>query len=66
MNKLKTIREINKISQEELAKVLETSQRQISLYETGKRELKETQIAMVCSHYKIDSNWFLGLNDGSI
>ena len=53
MNKLKTFREIHKIEQKDLAKVLNTTQQQISLYETGKRELKESQIEKLCNHYKV-------------
>jgi len=54
MNKLKTFRETHKITQTELAKVLNTSQRQVSLYENGIRELKESQIAAICRAYKIN------------
>lgn len=54
MNKLKTFRETHKITQTELAKVLNTSQRQVSLYENGIRELKESQIAATCRAYKIN------------
>ena len=51
MNKLKTFREMNKIKQTELAKVLNTSQKQISMYETGKRKLNEDQIATLIKVY---------------
>jgi transcriptional regulator with XRE-family HTH domain len=39
MNKLRTFRQTHKISQAELAKVLNTTQQQISLYETGRTVL---------------------------
>lgn len=51
MNKLKTFREMNKIKQTDLAKVLNTSQKQISMYETGKRKLNEDQIATLLKVY---------------
>lgn len=51
MNKLKTFREKHKITQTELAKVLNTSQKQISMYETGKRKLNEDQIATLIKVY---------------
>lgn len=54
MNKLKTFREMNKIKQTELAKVLNTSQKQISMYETGKRKLNEDQIATLIKVYHAD------------
>ena len=54
MNKLKTFREMNKIKQTELAKVLNTSQKQISMYETGKKKLNEDQIATLIKVYHAD------------
>lgn len=54
MNKLKTFRQMHKISQKELANVLCTTQQQISLYKTGRRKLDEDQIAEICKVYKIN------------
>ena len=54
MNKLKTFRKMNKIKQTELAKVPNTSQKQISMYETGKRKLNEDQIATLIKVYHAD------------
>lgn len=51
MNKLKTFRQMYKIGQVELAKVLNTTQQQISMYETGKRKLNEDQIATLIKVY---------------
>ena len=53
MNNLKTFREKHKITQTELAKMLKTSQRQISLYENGIRKLNEDQIVAICRAYKV-------------
>lgn len=53
MNKIKTFRQMNKISQLDLAKVLNTTQQQISLYETGRRKLDEDQIVAICRAYKV-------------
>lgn len=53
MNKLKTFRQMHKITQTELAKMLNTSQRQISLYENGIRKLNEDQIVAICRAYKV-------------
>ena len=63
MNKLKEFREINNLKQNDLVKVLYTSQRQISLYETGKRKLNEDQIRIICKHYKISADWLLGIDE---
>lgn len=51
MNKLKIFRQMYKISQTELAKVLNTTQQQISLYEKQKRKLNEKQIATLIKVY---------------
>lgn len=51
MNKLKTFRQMHKIGQVELAKVLNTTQQQISLYENNKRKLNEDQIATLIKVY---------------
>ena len=53
MNKLKTFRKLNKLTQQDLANVLNTTREQVYLYETGKRELKESQIEKICNHYEI-------------
>ena len=66
MNKLKTFRETHKITQTELAKVLNTSQRQISLYENGIRELKESQIAAICRAYKVNPLEILRIEEPGI
>lgn len=63
MNRLKRIRENHKINQTELAKVLNTTQRQISLYETGKRKLDEDQIIKICRYYHVSADWLLGLDE---
>lgn len=51
MNKLKIFRQMYKINQIELAKVLNTTQQQISLYENQKRKLNEDQIATLIKVY---------------
>lgn len=51
MNKLKTFRQMYKIGQIELAKVLNTTQQQISLYENNKRKLNEDQITTLIKVY---------------
>lgn len=41
MSKLKLLKKMHKINQEDLAKVLGTNRVQINKYETGKRKLDE-------------------------
>lgn len=63
MNKMKTFREKHKITQTELAKVLNTSQKQISMYETGKRKLNEDQIATLLKVYHAEIGDLLELKN---
>ncbi len=60
---LRRFREFQKIDQEELARILETYRPQISLYETGKREMKSGQIRAICEHYNVSADYLLGLTD---
>lgn len=63
MNKLKTFRQMYKIGQIELAKVLNTTQQQISLYENNKRKLNEDQIATLIKVYHAEIGDLLELED---
>ena len=63
MNRLKLLKKMHKINQEDLAKVLDTNRVQISRYETGKRKLDEDQIAKICRYYHVSADWLLGLDE---
>ena len=63
MNKLKTFRQMYKISQIDLAEVLNTTQQQVHLYESGKRQLREEQIRTICTEYGCSADFLLGLKD---
>lgn len=63
MNKLKTFRQMYKIGQIELAKVLKTTQQQISLYENNKRKLNEDQITTLIKVYHAEIGDLLELED---
>ena len=63
MNRLKLLKKMHKINQEDLAKVLDTNRVQISRYETGKRKLDEDQIARICRYYHVSADWLLGLDE---
>lgn len=63
MNKLKTFRQMYKIGQIELAKVLNTTQQQISLYENQKRKLNEDQIATLIKVYHAEIGDLLELEN---
>ena len=56
-------REQKEKSQEDIAKILNTTQQQVSLYETGKREMKASQIIKLCKALNITSDYLLGLTN---
>lgn len=60
---LKRAREHAEYKQEEVAKILYTSQAQLSLYETGKRQLKSDQIVILTKLYRVSADYLLGLTD---
>lgn len=62
MNNLKRLKEMYNINQTDLANVLETTQQQISKYERGTRELKESQIIELCRRYNVTADWLLGID----
>lgn len=61
MNRIKDLKKLHNLTQADLARTLKTKQQQISRYETGERELRETQIAELCKVYKISADWLLGI-----
>ena len=63
MNNLKKLKEMHKITQTDLAKILETTQQQVSKYETGARELKESQIKRLCREFNVSADFLLGIED---
>lgn len=60
---LKRVREYKELEQKNIAYILNTTQQQISLYETGQRELKTTQIIKLANTLNISADYILGLID---
>ncbi len=60
---LKRARETKELTQENIAKILNTTRQQISLYETGQREMKASQIITLCKALNITSDYLLGLTN---
>lgn len=59
--KLKTIRQMKNYQQKDMAEVLNITQQQYSLIETGKRELHIDQLKTVCEHFKISADYILDI-----
>lgn len=62
--RLKAIREENEESQSALAKALETSQTQITRWETERNEMAVSNLREICRHYGVSADYILGLPKG--
>lgn len=61
---LKRTRENKELTQKQMAEILNTTQQQYSLYETGQREMKTPQIIKICKALNISADYLLGLPKG--
>ncbi len=59
--RIKEIRKEKNITQEQLAKQLGVKQQHYSVYETGKVELKTSQLITICKYLNISADYLLGL-----
>ena len=62
-NRIKTIRQDNKLSQRGMAKILNTSHSTLSAYESGKTLILTAFAYQICVNYKVSFDWLLGLSD---
>ena len=61
--RLRGLREDNDITQEQVARVLGTSQTMYARYERGANELPIRHLLKLCHYYSVSSDYFLGLSD---
>ncbi len=61
--RLKDLREDRDLHQADIAEVLDTTQQQYSLYETGKRKMDVEQIIKICEFYNISADYLLGFTN---
>lgn len=59
-NNLQKLRKQSDLSQTDLAKMLGVTRQAISLYEQGKRQLKEKDIATLTKYFNVTKNYLLG------
>lgn len=59
-NNLRKLRERKNISQTDLANMLGVTRQAISLYEQGKRQLKDKDIAVLTKYFDVSRNYLLG------
>ena len=60
---IRDVREDRDEKQETIAKVLQITTQQYSLYETGKREFKTRHIIQLCKYFNLSADYLLGLPD---
>ncbi len=61
--RLKDLREDRDLHQADIAAVLDTTQQQYSLYETGINEIKAGFIIKICEFYNISADYLLGFTN---
>ena len=60
---LRLLREQKKITQSDLAKLLNTSQSTISSYESGKTTILTAFLYSICKRYKVSADWICDNNE---
>ena len=63
INRLKEIRQDKDVYQKDIAKILNTSQKQYSLYETGIRLIPIDKLVTLAKYYNTSTDYLLGLTD---
>ena len=63
INRLKEIRQDKDVYQKDIAKILNTSQKQYSLYETGIRLIPIDKLVTLANYYNTSTDYLLGLTD---
>lgn len=61
--KLKDLRIRGGYTQEDIAKVLQTTQQYYGKYENGVRPLPIMHLVTLCKFYHVSSDWLLGLRE---
>ena len=59
---LKDLREDNDLTQEDVAKVLNTARSYYGHYERGRRPLPIEHLITLCNFYKVSADYILGLS----
>lgn len=62
--RLKATREDKDITQEEVAKAINTTQAQIWKYESGAQEMTVPKLRALCLYYHVSADYILGLPRG--
>ena len=61
--RMKDLREDHDLSQEDIAKVLQTTQEQVSKYETGRQMMGIDKYSKLAKYYNVSLDYLTGLID---
>ena len=61
--RMKDLREDHDLSQEDIAKILQTTREQISKYETGKQMMGVDKYIKLAKYYNVSLDYLMGLID---
>lgn len=62
--RLKELREDHDISQNEIARILQTTQHQVSKYERQQQEMTVPKLKALCEYYGVSADYILDLPKG--
>ncbi len=60
LKRMRDLREDNDLTQNDVAKILGTSQTMYARYERGANELPIRHLTILCDYYKVTADYFLG------
>ena len=63
IKRMKDLREDHDLTQNDIAKILGTSQTMYARYERGANELPIHHLLMLCKYYKVSADYFLGIKN---
>ncbi len=63
MYRIRDLREDRDLTQEQIAKIIKTTQQQYSKIETGKADITGEKLILLAKFYKVSVDYILGLSD---
>lgn len=64
--RIREVRQKAGLTQTEFADIIGTTKNQLSKYETNTQDTPTKVIISVCEKFKVDANWLMGLDVGSV
>lgn len=63
-NRIRALREDHDLTQEAIAKILNTNQKKISRIEIGTQKISIDELTILCEYYHVSADYILGLPAG--